>query len=48
MEMEPASKGDWGQIDPQQVSFVSGYEEHIYDDKEENMTCGPGNKTLIY
>ena len=37
MEMVPASKGDWGQSEggQQQVSFVSGDEEHIYDDKEE-------------
>ena len=34
MEMVPASKGDWGQSEggQQQVSFVSGDEEHIYDD----------------
>ena len=33
-EMVQANKGDWGQIegDPQQVSFVDGNEEHIYDD----------------
>ena len=34
MEMVPASKGDWGQSEggPQQISFVSGDEEHIYDE----------------
>ena len=33
MEILPAGKGDWGQSegDHQQVSFVSGDEEHIYD-----------------
>ena len=34
MVMEPANKGDWGQSEggQQQVSFVSGDEEHICDD----------------
>ncbi len=34
MEMVPASKGDWSQSEGglQQVSFVDGEEEHMYDD----------------